>query len=156
MPSVGPHLCPSDSIQDLRSSPRLFGSLRSSQDVGPGFTAGDTRAWRPGADSVVWASGGTAVQVPGPLACVTPAVSLLQPHGSVHGWGRPGGLLWPPVPTAASWPTGALPGFEGGPEEDSALEWLVLLLVSAAAHPERRLGAGGPQGLGPPTARLWG
>ena len=104
------------------------------------------------------ASGVTAVWVPGPLACVTPAVSLLQPHDSVRGWGRPGGLLWPPVPAAASWPNGALPGSEGGPEEDSALPWLVLLLVSAAAHPERRLGEGVPRASAPqpPGVGLWG
>lgn len=41
---TGPHLCSSDSVHDLRCSPRLSGSPRSSQDVGPHFTAGDTEA----------------------------------------------------------------------------------------------------------------
>lgn len=43
-PGTGPHLCSSDSVHDLRSSPHLSGSLRSSQDVGPHFIAGDTEA----------------------------------------------------------------------------------------------------------------
>lgn len=52
LPGAGPHPCPSDSLQGLRPLPRLFGSLRSSQNLGPCFTAGDTEAWRPAADSV--------------------------------------------------------------------------------------------------------
>lgn len=90
----------------------------------------------------------TAVQVPSPLARLTPAVSLLQPRGlSVVGaaLGRCRGFLSLPRPAGRLEPFLALMGARGGQRPPTRL---VLLLVSTAAHPEWRLGAGCPQGLG--------